>query len=173
MCSWVLNTFKYINFTTSADHLKEFVSLIYTFLLHGFRQQQDSAKAFWRVNKPKHSSLSSHALSCGSSGELSAGITLVYQCLSCTGEPKIGLLVWSVGVAAHSVSHCAADKLLLPEVSLMPSPLHKISQSCSCQLWQSLGLHKHHPKIKMNSFLMYSDFPKATDLLDLACGIWS
>lgn len=57
VCSWVLNTFKYIDFTTSADLLKQFVSLIYTFLLQGFRQQQDAAKAFWRVNKPKPSSL--------------------------------------------------------------------------------------------------------------------
>lgn len=155
VCSWVLNTFKYIDFTASADLLHEFVSLTYTFLLHGFRQQQDAAKAFWRLNKPKPSSLSTPcALSCGSSGELSAGITLLYQCLPCTGEPRIGLVVWSVAVTAHSVSCCAADKLL-PKVFLMPSSLHKISQSWSCQLWQSLVQHKHHPKIRMNSFLLF------------------
>lgn len=51
----------------------------------------------------------SWALSCGSSVELSAGITLVYQCLSYTGDPKVALVVWSVTLTAHSVS-CAPDR---------------------------------------------------------------
>lgn len=76
------------------------------------------SEGWTNLNSVFSASLSaSHVLSCGSSGELSAEITLVYQCLSSTGEPKIGLLVWSVTVTAHSVSCCAADKLLSPKVS--------------------------------------------------------
>lgn len=128
--SCVQLSFEYLQiypFTISADCLKKFVSF-YTFLLHGFRQQQDAAKAFWRLSKPKPSSLSlSQHITCSVLWiiwrTLLESLWYIIVCLL-LGSPKLNF--WFDQSLLQLIQcHVVLLTNFSPRYS-MPSPLHKI-----------------------------------------------